>query len=663
MPEENEVINKEVDKSIYNKKITSIPANKPEIGIDTEQSIINKMVELETASSINIGQIESFSTISQSRDQLYTMLDNMASDPMVAAALEIYAEDSTEANDDGRIVWADSVDDDARKYVEFLLDTLNVDKNIYKWVYSLCKYGDIYLRLFRESEVDDGLFSGDFSDKKKLNESRQDVAKLDSISEDFSQADQAEDSKEKLEENVNMKVFSHNDKFIHYIEMIPNPAEMFEITRFGKSYAYIQAPVGVSGATNYTADQSTMLSSLNYKFKRRDVNLYSATEFVHGALEDNVSRVPEQVQIFMSDDDFDNGSSGLNYSVKRGQSLLYPAFKAWRNKSLLENSVLLNRITKSSIIRIIQVEVGDMPKEQVQSHLYNIKSLIEQKSALSAGNSLEEYTNPGPIENTVYVPTRGGQGNLSVQQIGDDVDVKSLADLEYFKDAFYGSIRIPKQYLGDTDDATGFNGGTSLSIVSSRYAKTIKRIQATIIQTITDAINLLLLDKGLDQYVNNFVLHMMPPTTQEEIDRREYQSNRISIARDILDLLSDIDNPAAKLTITKDLLSDIVSDPDIMAIVQEEIDKLLQEQKEEEYESDSDDISMSDDDFYDDGPSGGSDFGSSNFDNDFNDFDMGSDTGSEDFDTSSIDTGDSSSSELPSMSDIGVDFADAEAEI
>jgi hypothetical protein len=52
-------------------------------------------------------------------------------------------------------------------------------------------------------------------------------------------------------------------------------------------------------------------------------------------------------------------------------------FKTWRELSLLENSLLLNRITKSSIVRIISVEVGDMPKEQVGPHLMGIKGLIE----------------------------------------------------------------------------------------------------------------------------------------------------------------------------------------------------------------------------------------------------------------------------------------------
>ena len=215
----------------------------------------------------------------------------------------------------------------------------------------------------------------------------------------------------------------------------------------------------------------------------------------------------------------------------------------------LENSLLLNRITKSSITRIIGVEVGDMAKEAVGPHLMKIKSLIEQKSALNTDTSLEEYTSPGPIENNVYVPTRNGIGSLSTQQIGGDVNVNGLADVDYFKNRFYSALKIPKQFLGDTDDATGFNGGSSLSIVSSRYAKTVKRIQNSMIQCLTDAVNLMLLDKGLDSYINKFQLKMQPPTTQEEVDRQTNASNRVNIITDVMSVIENagIESNEAKL--------------------------------------------------------------------------------------------------------------------
>ena len=154
-------------------------------------------------------------------------------------------------------------------------------------------------------------------------------------------------------------------------------------------------------------------------------------------MEDNTSRVPEEVDIFLDNDANEETGTKMSYKVRRGQSLLYNVYKLWRELMLLENSVLLNRITKSSIVRVIGVEVGDMPKEMVGPHLQGIKQMIEQKSAIDVGNGMGEYTNPGPIENNIYVPTHEGVGNITTTQIGGDVDVKGLADLDYYLNAFY----------------------------------------------------------------------------------------------------------------------------------------------------------------------------------------------------------------------------------
>ena len=236
--------------------------------------------------------------------------------------------------------------------------------------------------------------------------------------------------------------------------------------------------------------------------------------------------------------------------------------------------MLLNRITQSSIIRTIGVEVGDMPKEQVGPHLSGVKQLIEQKSALDVGSSMNEYTNPGPLINNIYIPTRNGQGAITASQIGGDVDVKSLADVEYYRDRFYGSARVPKQYFGFVDDAAGFSGGQSLSIISSRYAKMIKRIQNTMCQMITDMINLILLDTGNEQYINNFTIRMLAPTTQEEIDRRENIVGKIGLISDVMNNLGDIENSETKLKILKTLLSSAINDPEVIQLIQEEIDSI-----------------------------------------------------------------------------------------
>lgn len=554
----------EAAEDLYNKKIKSSPVPEKQIGIDTNNTFFDDLIANSLNSTIDMSSLSSFLSTARSRDQIYSLLDEMGNDSTISAVLETYAEDSTVPNEDGRIIWADSDDSDIASYITYLLDSMRVDKNAYSWTYSLCKYGDLYLRLYRKSEYEEDVLEEDIKNRKTLNE-------------EVHLSDPDIDEPQPLNEDINVKAYSKNDHYVHYVEMMPNPAEMFELTKFGKSYAYIEAQVPISNSNISSADWLQNSNIYRYQFNKNDINVYAATEFAHGCLEDNSSRTPEEVKIFLDDTSVKGQitTKSSTYKVKRGQSLLYNTFQIWRELKLLENSILLNRLTKSSIVRAIGVEVGDMPKEMVGPHLQGIKSLLEQKGAIDTGRSLSEYTNPGPVENNVYIPTRGGKGALTIQQIGGDVNVGQLTDLDYFRDKMFANLKVPKQFFGFTSDGAGFDGGKSLSIISSRYAKTVRRIQNTLIQTLTDVINLMLLDRGLTSYVSKFKLHMMPPTTQEEIDRRENEAAKVQLTDSVMQLISsNIEDPVTKLSILKTLLSGYITDPEVISLIQKEIDKL-----------------------------------------------------------------------------------------
>ena len=528
------------DDELYGKKITSsLPPDRKK-DVDLDKTLYQNIIGAADSSSLDLTAFNSLTNTANNRNELYNMIDSMCEDGTISAVVETYAEDATERNDYGNIVWAESDDKEIVQYVTFLLDSMNVNKNIFKWVYALCKYGDVYLRLYRDSEYNDVLFG----DKKPLNE------------------------------DIKINDYKKSDHYALYMEMVSNPAEMFELTRFGKTIGYIKAPI--SGGV-VKQDILTQYMNFTYNFMKEDVEVYPATEFVHAALEDDVSREEETVNIFLDKEAMDSNKANGTYKVRRGNSLLTNTFRIWRELNLLQSSVLLNRLTKSSIVRMINIEVGDMPKEDVTKVLMDVKRLIEQKTAINKGTGMQEYTNPGPIENNVYVPVHGGVGQITTSQIGGDVDVKSLADLEYYQNLLYGALRTPKQYFSQTNDSTGFNGGSSLSIISSRYAKMVKRIQNTILQALTDAVNLMCIDKGLDNYVNKFTLHMVIPTTQEEIDRRDNLSNKVQLVSDIMNMMSDIDDVPTKLKVLKTLLANTIDDPDVVALLQEYIEKLEEE--------------------------------------------------------------------------------------
>ena len=414
------------------------------LDIDTNKKIVDNIIEASIGGSLNTAELEQFTAISNSRDQIYQLIDTMMKDSVVSSIVRTYAEDACEVADNGHIIWCESNDPKISKFVNYLLNIMNVDKNIFSWVYSLIKYGDVYLRLYRESDYKDPLFKKDsidnsFSAKTQLNEA-------------FNQTFEEPTSKEtaSLNEALYLNVHSASDPYSYYIEMVPDPGSMFELTKFGKTYGYIETPnvdQNMSYLSNYLG-VSTASGVYNYRMKTNDVNIYQADDFVHAYLADDTERFPEKVDIFLTEEDYKNGKNPQAYQVKRGKSLLYDSYKIWREKSLLENAVLLNRITRSSVVRTIQVEVGDMSKTQVQRTLTRIKSLMEQKSSIDAGSSYSEYTNPGPVENNIYLATHNGQGAVTIGTMGGDVDIKNIADLDYWTNKFYSSYGIPKQYFG-----------------------------------------------------------------------------------------------------------------------------------------------------------------------------------------------------------------------
>lgn len=567
------------DKLIGQKAVPT-PKEEPEFGVDLKDDLVDELLNSINASTnshgVDFGALEGFSGTAQTREQIYALIDLMASDDRIKAILDTYTEDAIETNEQGQIVWCESNDDNVSKYVSYLLKSLQIDENSEEWVRSLIKYGDLYLRLYRKSDYEEE----DIFDSSK--EEREDFAKTLNESLDLDGDDR---DTSKLDESVNVNVHAPNDHYVHYVEKVDNPAEMFDLTKLGTTRGFIKAPTTVQ--SNYDTLSQTYNSYVSYKMRSKDIEVYGATDFVHTTLNSNTTRSPEQVQIF-KDGQAEKTCRPLTYKVNKGQSLIYSQFKIWRELSLLENSIILNRITRSAVVRILNIEVGDMPKEKAMSTVSRIKQNIEQKSAFNIGSSISEYTNPGPIENAIYIPTHEGKGEITATTLGGDYDPKQLTDLDYFQNKLYGAFRVPKQYFNLTDDGAGFNGGSSLTIISSRYGKAIKTIQKAFCQGITTLINILLWDKGLKSYINKFTIRMQAPLTQEELDRRENMRNRMGVNNDVMQLVDGVvQDDVIKAKIVKSLLSQSLTNPEVLSLLQEHIDNLEREQKESEIEEES----------------------------------------------------------------------------
>ena len=82
------------------------------------------------------------------RIQLYSDYEAMDSDPIIASALDIIADEATVKNDQNEILSVKSSDENIQRVLYNLFyDVLNIEFNLWSWTRNMCKYGDFFLKL------------------------------------------------------------------------------------------------------------------------------------------------------------------------------------------------------------------------------------------------------------------------------------------------------------------------------------------------------------------------------------------------------------------------------------------------------------------------------------------------------------------------------------
>ena len=87
------------------------------------------------------------------RLELFSDYDTMENDPIIASALDIYADECTTRSEFGDVLRISSPDSNIKGILENLFyEILNVEFNLWGWTRNMCKYGDFYLNLQIEPE-------------------------------------------------------------------------------------------------------------------------------------------------------------------------------------------------------------------------------------------------------------------------------------------------------------------------------------------------------------------------------------------------------------------------------------------------------------------------------------------------------------------------------
>ena len=555
--------------SLY--KIRIVPKADPsdKTTISNDQNTLGQKINdaIDAGKRVDLSQLLNITTLKGDRNTKYSIFEEMVADGRIGAAIEMYANDTVQYNQEGKVIWVESTDSDVAKYANNLLEDLNIAENIWSYAYCLWLYGDVYLELFKSTAVT--------KERPSL--------LLEPIRQNGSIRSQVNVPGAKLE---------------RYIEKVPNSAEVYDLQYKGKTCGYIRNKDLVqSNEVQGNANSNAYI----YSGISTDIDILNPTKFVHICLSPNINRFPETFKLIQPDpnkktedgyidgSDIESSGGDLSFQVKSGESILENVYGPYQTLKLKEDSVLLERITKSSITRVIQVELGDMPESQKRIKLQELKNQIEQTLIMNKeAGTLQSRAGAQPTENIIYTSTKDGKGAISSVNIGGDAEIGNIDDLTQSENKVFGALLTPKAMLGADMDGTGLSNGGSLTEMNTTYARRIKRGQVALCSAFKTLINIFALAEGVgDKVVNNFEVKLTPIITVEDNRRDELMQNKIRNVNDILALFNDIDevNNRTKLDMIIQWLGNYLNQQEIVDILNDLINELDEAEKENEAET------------------------------------------------------------------------------
>ena len=116
-----------------------------------------------------------------------------------------------------------------------------------------------------------------------------------------------------------------------------------------------------------------------------------------------------------------------------GKSIIEQARRTWKQLNLLEDAMLIHRITRAPEKRVIKIDVGNIPPAQVDTYMRKVIDKMKRTPYIDPDTG--EYNLRYNIENInedIYLPIRGNAQNTSIDTLGE-LSFTATDDLEYLR--------------------------------------------------------------------------------------------------------------------------------------------------------------------------------------------------------------------------------------
>ena len=212
-------------------------------------------------------------------------------------------------------------------------------------------------------------------------------------------------------------------------------------------------------------------------------------------------------------------TEGMDHNWPFGISILEPVFKVFKQKELLEDSIIIYRVHRAPERRVFFIDVGNMPPHKAQQYLEKIKYEVQQKRVPNknkdGANVADAAYNPmSMLEDYFFAQTADGRGS-KVDTLPGGTNLGEIDDLKYFNNKLLRGLRVPSSYLptGPDDGTAQYNDGKVgvAYIQEHQFAKYCQRLQKQIIRNLDREFKMYLNYKGIEIDNSTFNLDFSEP--------------------------------------------------------------------------------------------------------------------------------------------------------
>ena len=178
-------------------------------------------------------------------------------------------------------------------------------------------------------------------------------------------------------------------------------------------------------------------------------------------------------------------------------SYLHKAIKSLNQLRMIEDSLVIYRLSRAPERRIFYIDVGNLPKVKAEQYLRDVMTRYRNKLVYDAntGEIRDDKKYMAMLED-FWLPRREGGRGTEISTLPGGQNLGEITDIEYFKKKLYRSLNVPPSRM---DGEGGFNLGRSSEILRDelKFTKFVSRLRKRFSNMFNDMLKTQLLLKNV----------------------------------------------------------------------------------------------------------------------------------------------------------------------